>query len=264
MGRIKYHPAHALQAWPDIENKLKGAAECYLFLDFDGTLSPIVDDPHRAALAPRARDLLRSLHRMAGIQIAIISGRNLNDVRSRVGLDLIYAGNHGLEIDGPGIEFTEQRASALAGKIDGICDDLSRRLSAVPGLLIERKGLTASVHLRRIPLEREAEVATAVRRAVEPFSSVVQVRAGNKALELLPRVEWNKGRAARKILQTTGAAAAVLPVCVGDDLTDEDLFREFPEGVTVRVGENGDTAAGFFVADPYETLALLERIVGAL
>ena len=78
-------------AWPDIEGKLRSAPECFLFLDFDGTLSPIVDDPHQAALAPRAQELLRRLHRMAGIQIAIISGRNLNDIRSRVGLDLIYA-----------------------------------------------------------------------------------------------------------------------------------------------------------------------------
>src|SRR5438045_1891195 len=122
MGRIQLYstperPAHALQAWPALESKLGKTAECFLFLDFDGTLSPIVNDPQQAALAPKAEQLLRRLHGMTGIRIAIVSGRNLNDIRSRVGLDLIYAGNHGLEIDGPGIDFVEQRAVGLAGRV---------------------------------------------------------------------------------------------------------------------------------------------------
>src|SRR5437763_590407 len=113
MGRIQHystaeHPAPALQVWPDIESKLVAAPECSLFLDFDGTLSPIVSDPYQAAPLPRAEELLRRLDRMPGMRIAIISGRNLNDIRSRVGLDLIYAGNHGLEIEGPGIDFIEE------------------------------------------------------------------------------------------------------------------------------------------------------------
>jgi len=126
--------------------------------------------------------------------------------------------------------------------------------------LIERKGLTASVHLRRVAEGREAAVIAAVRRAVEPVAKFVVMRAGEKILELLPRVNWNKGKAARMILQTVGARSGVLPVCVGDDVTDEDLFREFPMGVTVRVGECRTTAARFFVESPDETLSLLERI----
>src|SRR5690348_5207324 len=97
MGRIQCYstadqPAHALEVWPDIQNRLRRAADCFLFLDFDGTLSPIVEDPLQAALEPKAKALLRRLHCMAGLRIAIISGRSLSDIRSRVGLDLIYAG----------------------------------------------------------------------------------------------------------------------------------------------------------------------------
>src|SRR5258707_637151 len=159
-------PAHALEFWPDIETRVRSAAECFLFLDFDGTLSPIVKDPRQAALAPKAEELLRSLHKMAGIRIAVISGRTLNDIRSRVGLDLIYAGNHGLEIEGPGIDFVEERALALAGRIKAICDDLSGRLASIPRVLIERKGLTASVHLRRIAASRGNDELAAVPRSV--------------------------------------------------------------------------------------------------
>src|SRR5882724_168269 len=268
MGRIQHYstaerPAHALDVWPDIESRLRRAADCFLFLDFDGTLSPIVDDPRQASLEPEAKALLRSLHRMAGIRIAIISGRNLNDIRSRVGLDLIYAGNHGLEIDGPGIDFVEEHALALAGRIESICDDVSRRLALIPGLLIERKGLTASVHLRRIPAGKEAEVVAAVREAVQPFSGLVKARAGHKIIELLPRVNWNKGKAARNILQTLGAAPGCLPVCIGDDTTDEDLFREFPDGITVRVRKHRRTSARYFVNTPRETLSLLELMARA-
>ncbi len=257
---LNHRCVHAFKVWLDIERPLRSAAECFLFLDFDGTLSHIVSNPHQAELAPRAQDLLGGLQRMPGMRIAIISGRDLHDIRSRVGLDLTYAGNHGLEIGGPGIEFIEEHAAATAGQIAAICADLSARLSAIPGALVEMKGLTASVHLRRIPNGRQAEAVAAVRQAVEPFSAVVQARAGKKILELVPRVNWDKGKAARKILQTVANSSAILPICVGDDVTDEDLFREFPQGINIRVGGHGNTAASFFLTGPQETLALLDRI----
>src|SRR6266566_3299936 len=257
---LNHRCVHAFKVWVDIERPLRSAAECFLFLDFDGTLSPIVSNPYQAELAPRAQELLGDLQRMPGMRIAIISGRSLHDIRSRVGLDLTYAGNHGLEIGGPGIDFIEEHAAAMTGQIAAICADLSARLSAVPGALIEMKGLTASVHLRQIPAGRQAEAVAAVYQAVEPFSTVVEARAGKKILELAPRVNWDKGKAARKILQTAANPSAILPVCVGDDATDEDLFREFPQGINIRVGEHGNTAARFFLTSPQETLTLLDRI----
>ena len=112
---LNHRCVHAFKVWVDIERALRSAAECFLFLDFDGTLSPIVSNPHQAELAPRAQDLLGGLQRMPGMRIAIISGRSLHDIRSRVGLDLTYAGNHGLEIGGPGIDFIEEHAAAMTG-----------------------------------------------------------------------------------------------------------------------------------------------------
>jgi trehalose-phosphatase len=257
---LNHRSVHAFKVWLEIEQALRSAAECFLFLDFDGTLSPIVSNPHQAELAPRAQELLGGLQRMPGMRIALIRGRSLHDIHSRVGLDLTYAGNHGLEIGGPGIAFIEEHAIAMTGQIAAICADLSARLSAIPGALIEMKGLTASVHLRQIPTGRQAEAVAAVHRAVEPFSAMVQARAGKKILELVPRVNWDKGKAARKILQTAANSSAILPVCVGDDATDEDLFREFPQGINIRVGEHGNTAARFFLTGPQETLTLLDRI----
>ena len=123
--------------------------------------------------------------------------------------------------------------------------------------------VTASVHLRQVPAEYEAATAAAVRKAIEPFSSSVKMRPGRKILELLPRVRWDKGKAARRILQTTRNSSATLPVCIGDDVTDEDLFREFPEGITIRVGGVGKTAAKYVLADIDEVLRLLEQLACA-
>jgi trehalose-phosphatase len=254
---------NALAYWQQIETALSNARECFLFLDYDGTLAPIVSNPEEAVPAPGIKDILVKLSGMDGIEIAVISGRSLADVRSRLGLDLIYAGNHGLEIEGHGIRFIEATAVRVAGEIERICDSLAPRIVSIPGASIERKGLTATVHYRQVPAGNEADLVAAVLQAAQPYSGNVEVRPGRKVLEFLPRVQWGKGKAARMIMETVATTSRVLPVCLGDDVTDEDLFREFQDGITVRVGEQGRTAAKYFVRDVSEAGELLNRIARA-
>src|SRR5436190_889820 len=99
-----------IHEWPGlvglsgIESRIAAAGRVLLFLDFDGTLAPIVPDPHEARLPLRAREAMKALVRQPGVTLAIVSGRSLSDVRSRVGLEeAIYAGNHGFEIAGKGL-----------------------------------------------------------------------------------------------------------------------------------------------------------------
>jgi trehalose-phosphatase len=254
---------NALAYWRQIEAALRDARKCFLFLDYDGTLAPIVRDSAEAVPAPGIRDILLGLQRLEGIEIAVISGRSLEDVRSRLGLNLIYGGNHGLEIEGHGIRFVEPTAARAAAQIERICDNLAPRIASIPGASIERKGLSASVHYRKVPAGNEADLVAAVLSAAQPYSGNIEVRPGRKVLEFLPRVQWGKGKAARMIMETVATTSRILPVCLGDDVTDEDLFREFPDGITVRVGEPRPTAAKYFLRDVSETAELLNLIARA-
>jgi trehalose 6-phosphate phosphatase len=233
----------ALLRWEDIARPLRDADGCLLLLDYDGTLSPIVDDPAAAAMPLETKDLLRELQGLPGARVAIISGRSLADLRSRVGLDLIYAGNHGLEIDGPGIHFVDERAVALAERMSALCDDLSAIVDEIPGAILERKGLSASVHFRRVHPPDEFRLAREVLRKAADYSNEIDILLGKKVLELRPRVTSN-----------------ILPICIGDDRTDEDLFRHFPDGVTIVVGESDESAARYCLPGVPDVLEVLRRI----
>jgi len=253
------HP-DALRAWDEIAPAITDAGECLLLLDYDGTLAPIVPDPEEAFLLPGMKELLDELRGIAGVHIAVVSGRALCDVRLKVGLDVTYAGNHGLEIEGSGIDFVDKDAKAAAGIVSRICEDLRDAVARIPGAVLEMKGLSASVHFRRVREEDEGRLAAAVHEAAARYSEQIAVLPGNKILEIRPRVTSHKGTAAQLILQSLSAGSDVLPVCIGDDLTDEDMFRQFPEGITVRVGRCEDSAAKYCLRGVPEVAEMLRRI----
>ena len=125
---------------------------CVLFLDYDGTLAPIVDDPAAAQMAPAMQHVLTALAQHPRYRVAIISGRALADLRTRLGERGLYlAGNHGLEIEGPGIRFQHPEARQLRPELDTLVQAMTGDLEAIPGAWIEDKGLTLSVHFRRVP-----------------------------------------------------------------------------------------------------------------
>jgi trehalose 6-phosphate phosphatase len=244
----------------DIRARIAAARRVLLFLDFDGTLAPIVDIPENASLPEETRDILVRLNAGGRFRVALISGRSLEDIRQRIGLpDLIYAGNHGLEISGPGLRFAEpveRNREALF--------ETSKRLSAdlrhIPGAQVEYKGLTASVHYRRAPQERWPEIRQAVESAVTLSGDLLVMRAGRKVYEILPNVHWNKGLAVnwiRRALRMCGD----LTLYLGDDTTDEHAFSALPDSVTVKVGAVAGTAANYFVDGPDEVRKFLFWLV---
>jgi trehalose 6-phosphate phosphatase len=237
-----------------------------LFLDYDGTLSPIVTRPELATLPEEARGILRRLSRRA--TVAVVSGRGLEDVRALVGLDeLFYAGNHGFEIRGPdrtavsreiGVEFRDDVARAR--------DLLSRELSAVDGAWTEDKTQSLSVHYRQVADERAGEVETAVDRVLAQLPRL-RKHYGKKVLEIRPRVDWDKGKAVGFLLDTLGLRGdSVLPMYLGDDVTDEDAFRALRgRGVGVLVSERPrPTAAEYRLRDPEEVRLFLDGLSRAL
>jgi len=233
-----------------------------LFLDYDGTLTPIVERPEDAALAPAMRDALRRA--AARWPVAIVSGRDLEDVRARVGLpQLAYAGCHGLEISGPQASRVHEAAAAAAPQLGAAADMVARETRAIPGIQLERKRYTLAVHFRRV---READVP-AVRDAVARAQArhpALRVDTGKQVLELMPDVGWDKGRAVLWLIETLGLDASY-PVYVGDDRTDEDAFRALAgrgAGIAVQAAP-APTAAGYSLPDPGAVRELLAALAGA-
>ncbi len=235
-----------------------------LFLDFDGTLSNIVNDPTGATLVAGAATALTRLAR--DCPVAIISGRDLPDVQTRVGLTGIwYAGSHGFELVGPSGEYHQNDAAlAAVPYLDRAAIALQVRLGEVPGIFLERKRFGVAVHYRNVAADRVEEVVAAVREAAG-HDGTLRVTTGRMVTELRPNVDWDKGRALRWILEHVRHGDALTPIYFGDDMTDEDAFDALPDsgvGVVVRNSEDGDrrSAATFAVDTPDEITELLRRL----
>src|SRR5690606_23780019 len=135
-----------------------------VFLDFDGTLSPIVAHPADARLAPEMREVVAELARRC--PVAVISGRDRADVAERVGIaDIYYAGSHGLDIAGPGGTFIPSGAEAAAHRLRGALGEIEHSVRDISGVVIERKRFSVAVHYRQVEAVASQRVVDAVSRA---------------------------------------------------------------------------------------------------
>jgi trehalose 6-phosphate phosphatase len=251
---------------PGIADRIDRAETILLGLDFDGTLTPIRQHPDDAVLSKPVRELLDRLARVSRVTLMIVSGRSLVDVASRVGLpELIYAGNHGLEIKGPGVEFVEPTASALADRLRELSGRLEALLAEIPGSLVEPKGLTTSVHYRNVAPEHADHLARIVRETVEADTTRFVLSAGHAVWEIRPPVRWHKGDALLWIIRQLEDCTSPLVFFLGDDRTDEDAFASLPDHVTVRIGSPDDpTLARFRLPDPDSVHVFLEWLADRL
>ncbi|MBV9302457.1 MAG: trehalose-phosphatase [Acidobacteriaceae bacterium] len=243
-----HHPVPLLKNLQYIEPRVAEAPRISLFLDFDGTLSPIVLNPAEACLEPTICPILKRLRDRLDFDLAVISGRALVDVRERIGLNkVIYAGNHGLEIEFESMRFREPRAESLRRELRCVLLQLKLALSETEGLEIEDKSLTLSVHFRRVSEHLHDWVRSVVYSAVGRSKSFT-CGEGKMVLEVRPQVTWNKGHAIKWIAREVLPAGS-LPVFIGDDVSDEDGFAAIPDGITIRVGEPTETQAQFLLPD---------------
>lgn len=250
----------ALEYWPRIADRLQTGKPAVL-LDFDGTLSDIVADPGTAT--PLA-GTVRALEKLARqCPVAVVSGRELEDLRARVAVPGIwYAGSHGFELMGPdGRRHVHSAGSSAQGAVARAAAALDHDLREISGALVENKRFAVAVHHRGVPEDQVARVVSAVHRI--GHATGLRVTAGRKVTELRPPVSWDKGRAVDWILEHLATPA--VPVYVGDDLTDEDAFDAVGAGgitVCVRNPEAGDrrTAAEFGLDGPGRVRDLLVRL----
>ena len=241
-----------------------------VFFDFDGTLSNIVENPDAARLVEGAADALTSL--TAQCPVAILSGRDLADVRQRIGLPGIwYAGSHGFELTGPdGAHHENAEAAASIPVLEEVAALLADQLGHIPGVVVEHKRFGVAVHYRNAARDRVGEVSAAVRSAGQ--RTALRVTTGREVIELRPNVDWDKGKTLRWVLdyiRHDEHPGPLLPIYLGDDITDEDAFDAVHDDgipIVVRHTDDGDraTAAKYALDNPERVRDFTERLARQL
>jgi trehalose 6-phosphate phosphatase len=224
-----------------------------LFLDFDGTLAPIRPRPELVRVDPAVRRVLAALAASPRFRVWVISARRRADVRARLGVAAVrYLGLYGWERrpSSPPPAGPIVRLTALL-KGDGV-------LPAHPCVRIEDKRHTVAVHCRGCPEPVRRAAEEGLSRAVEPWRDFLRIAPGKRVWEVVPRDFGDKGTAVRREL--AGLRGRVLPVYLGDDLSDEAAFASLPQGVTVRVGPPGCTRARYRLAGSAQVRHFLERL----
>jgi trehalose 6-phosphate phosphatase len=257
----------ALDRWDEIERRLDGRRPA-LFLDYDGTLSPIAPRPELATLPGETKDVL---HRLAGrVPVVILSGRGREDVAALVDLDgLIYAGSHGFDIAGPPVRDGDpplrlEVGEGLLETLERVAEALRRDLAGIEGLLVEPKRFAVAVHFRLVDEAELPRIEAVVDRVVAAHPGLRKAHS-KKVFEVRPDLDWNKGSALLWLLEALGHdhdRPDVLPICIGDDVTDEDAFRAIAgRGIGILVVEEPrETAAEYSLRDPEEVRELLGRL----
>ncbi|MCO5596508.1 hypothetical protein L7F22_050571 [Adiantum nelumboides] len=258
----------------------------FVFLDYDGTLSPIVEDPERAFMSDEMRSAVKEI--AALFATSIITGRRRDKVYEFVQLpQLYYAGSHGMDIMGPaegsngvkanGIKTLDeegnevvlfQPASEFCLVMDEIFKLLEEKASKVPGARVEHNKFCVSVHFRCVKEENWLHLAEQVNNIIKSYPNLYLTQ-GRKVLEIRPSISWNKGKALDFLIRTFGTGPGsrndVFPIYIGDDQTDEDAFKVVARrkhGLPILVSNVvKDTNASYSLRNPSEVLEFLQHLV---
>jgi len=254
--------------WRNAARRIKKAKLVILFLDYDGTLAPIRRLPHLARISSPAKRLLRRLFKNSKIEICIISGRSLAEIKRMVGLkNLLYVGNHGLEIGEKNGINTLPQASRIKRRIKSICGRLKMFSKQFPGFWVENKGLTASLHYRLVSPSLTKILTKELTVWLKNQIPDLGVTAGKKVWEIRPRTKRNKGWAVQYISRLFPGQEK-LKIYAGDDRTDWDAFKKIiqRQGIAIQVGKNNNEGHKnyFYLKSPGELTLFMEKLAALL
>ncbi|XP_024371170.1 probable trehalose-phosphate phosphatase C [Physcomitrium patens] len=279
---LEKHPS-ALSSFDKVV-KLAKSKQIVVFLDYDGTLSPIVDNPDRALMSDEMRATVKEL--ATCFPTAIISGRARPKVYDFVQLsELYYAGSHGMDIMGPaksssgfkvnGTRVKDKKgndvvffqpASEYLPMMDKVCSVLNDTIRTIKDARVEHNKYCLTVHFRLVKEELWETLATKVQNVLKDYP-MLSLTHGRKVLEVRPSIAWDKGKAVNYLLNSLGFADSsdVLPVYIGDDRTDEDAFKllnGMKHGCSILVSSiPKSTKAALSLREPSEVMEFLRRLV---
>jgi alpha,alpha-trehalase len=236
-----------------------------LFLDYDGTLSPIVKHPEDAQLSKEMKEVLEQCAEK--FTVAIVSGRDMDDVKSKVAIEnLIYAGSHGFRISGPnGLYMEHEKSEEILQQLDQIEKELNKSLNNIVGLQIDRKRYAVGIHYRNSEESELPKIMKIVDDLLKRFPEFKK-GGGKKIVEIKPIVDWHKGKAINWIMKNLRFSGNpdMVPIYLGDDVTDEDAFRTLSDkGIGILVGfHDQPTAAKYSLKNVYQVRLFLQELSG--
>jgi trehalose 6-phosphate phosphatase len=246
-------PLFSRPGWRRLDQVLQPGVLCVF--DFDGTLAPIVEMPDQACLPDEVLRRLLSLTQLC--PVGVLTGRSLEDIRSRLGFEPQFlVGNHGLQ----GLPGWEESAEHYASMCRDWTRQLQGKLPADPGVFIEDKKFSLSLHYRRAHDQQAA--LQQLRGAAEELEPLPRIMDGKFLVNLLPAAARDKGDALEQLIELSGCGTAIY---VGDDVTDEDAFRiHHPGLLTVRIEPHEQSAAQFFLPHYRDIVHLLDHMLERL
>jgi trehalose-phosphatase len=269
LGELRFAANGADPELPDALERFDDLARMFaerkpaIFLDYDGTLTPIVSKPELAVLDEPMRATLAELAEV--FPAAIISGRDRANVENLVGLGaMVYAGSHGFDIAGPGgLKREYEGAAKFVPALDEAEKRLNERLEGIDGVLVERKRYAIAVHYRLVAEDEAPAVEEAFDAVLDEVDGLRRT-AGKMVFEMRPQLEWHKGKAVLWLLGELGLDRAdVLPVYIGDDETDEDAFAALAgRGIGILVADRPqETHAEYRLESPDAVGEFLRRLI---
>jgi len=261
---------HLFQSWESFVSDISAAAHILLLSDYDGTLTPIVSRPEEAILSLEVREKIHALAEASAFSVGIISGRPLPEIKAMVGVaGIYYAGNHGLEMEGPGLKLIIPAAEAARAEIKDLTKQFSAKLANIAGVIVEDKGLGLSIHYRLVKKSQVNAVAEIFHQITSPRlrEGKIKVTSGKKVWEVRPPIDWHKGKAVETIMaeiKKVLKCEQLLTIYLGDDTTDEDAFKIIhrPRGWSIFIGqENPSSNADYFLNSTSEVLTFLSRLL---
>ena len=236
---------HALDKEGDLEEQLSGKRPA-VFLDYDGTLTPIVDRPEDATISESMREAVSGLAERC--VVCVVSGRDRPVVQELMGLDnLIVAGSHGFDIWSPEEGTIEHDAgSGYEELLEDVKARVQEEVGSIEGASVEPKKASVAVHYRLASEEGRQKIKQSVDGILEDHSEDLKMTPGKMVYEIQPKLDWDKGKAVLYLLETLELDREdVVPMYLGDDHTDEHAFEALEDqGIGIFVGHADDPEVG--------------------
>lgn len=252
--------------WSKLSHKLHSKKVC-IFLDYDGTLTPITKTPQQALLSKETKRILKNLAQNPRCILVIISGRSLSNIKKMVGIkNIIYVGNHGLEFGDLHTAFRFPISSRYKIILKQIKNNLINELATIKGVLIEDKKLSLCLHYRSVNKKNISIIKAVFNRVVAIYKVQQELRVlvGKEVLEISPTIVWDKGKIVSLILvllRVIFRYDRIIPLYIGDDVTDENAFSILKNrGITIFVGKPKQTRAKYYLKNTQEVKELLKKI----